>query len=196
MCCMNKNEFLGRLERALAPLPYVRRQEILQEFSGKFDEQFAAEMTEEEICASLGTPEACAAPYLQAAQRNQYTYTQTPPQNTGYAPPQGQVPYQQPAPRDGDKAGYVVGLILSVIFLAVPFIPGAFGAILAAVFVFFAAFAFFPVSGLAVFGAFLIALSVLMISIAALILYGIIALLVYLIRKISGKKSQKEADAS
>lgn len=195
MCRMNKNEFLGRLERALAPLPYVRRQEIVQEISGKFDDQLAAGLAEEEICASLGTPEACAAPYLQAAQRAQYTYAQNPPPSYGYAPPQGQIPYQQPAPRDGDKAGYIVGLVLAVIFLAIPFIPGAVGAIAAGAVLFFAAFAFFPVAGLAIFGAFLIALAVLIISVSVLILYGIIALLVYLIRKISGKKTGKEAAA-
>lgn len=190
ICLMNKQEFLDRLTRALAPLPYVRRQQIVEEFRHKFDERLAAGMAESEICAALGEPEACAQPYLAAAQSAQYTYTQNPPPQYGYAPPQGQVPYQQTVQAD-DRIGYIIGLILAVIFLAVPFVPGAFGMILAGVLVFFAAFTFFPVAGLAVFGAFLIALAVLLISISVLILYGIVALIAYLVRKISGKPDGK-----
>lgn len=192
---MTRVEFLGRLTRALAPLPYVRRQEIVGEFSHKFEEQLAAGSSEEEICASLGEPENCAAPYLEAARNTQYTYTQVPPQNFGYAPPQGHVAYNPPAQPSGDRAGYIVGLVLAIIFLAVPLVPGAFGVILAGCLCFFAAFAFFPVPGLAVFGAFLIALAVLLVSISALTLYGVIALIAYLVRKISDKPVEKEATA-
>ena len=193
---MNKKEFLDRLTVALAPLPYARRQEIVEEFTHKFESRLSAGEAEEEICASLGSPESCAAQYLNAAQSAPPPYTQTPPQNFGYAAPQGQAPYyQQPAPQREDKTGYVVGLILTVLFLAVPFAPTAVGLILAGAILFLAAFALFPVSGLAIFGAFMIALAVLLISVAVLILYGIVALIVYLVRKISDKPGRKEAKA-
>ena len=41
----------------------------------------------------------------------------------------------------------------------------------------------------------MIALAVLLISVAVLILYGIVALIVYLVRKISDKPGRKEAKA-
>lgn len=189
---MNKQEFLGRLGCALTPLPYVRRQQIVEEFSHKIDAQLTAGMAEDEACASVGDPVACAQPYLNETQNARYTYAQTPPQNFGYAPPQGQVPYQQ-APQDVDRIGYIVGLILTVIFIAVPFVLCALGFILAGIAAFFAAFAFFPMEGLSVFGAFLIALSVLLISASVLILYGIVALILYLARRIVGKPERKEA---
>lgn len=187
---MNKQEFLDRLGHALAPLPYVRRRQIIEEFSRKIDAQLAAGMTEEEACTSVGDPVTCAQPYLNEAQNARYTYAQTPPQNLGYAPPQGQVPYQQSITHNEDKTGYIVGLILTIIFLAIPFIPGAFGIIVAGVLMFFAAFAFFSITGLAICGAFMIALAVLLISISALILYGIVALIAYLLRKISRKETR------
>lgn len=186
---MNKQEFLDRLGRALAPLPYVRRQQIVEEFSRKIDVQLATGMAEEEACASVGDPMACAQPYLHEAQNARYTYAQTPPQNFGYAPPQGQAPYT-PAPQSGDRTGYIIGLVLTIVFLAIPFIPGAFGIIVAGVLLFFAAFAFFSITGLAICGAFMIALAVLLISISALILYGIVALIAYLVRKISRKETR------
>lgn len=192
---MNKQEFLDRLGRALTPLPYVRRQQIVEEFSHKIDAQLTAGTAEEEACSSLGDPVVCAQPYLNAAQNARYTYAQTPPQNFGYAPPQGQVPYQQSITHNEDKTGYIVGLILTIIFLAIPFIPGAFGMILAGTLIFFAAFAFFSITGLAICGAFMIALAVLLISISALILYGIVVLIAYLVRKISDKPDRKEPGA-
>lgn len=188
---MNKQEFLDRLGHALAPLPYVRRRQIIEEFSRKIDAQLAAGMTEEEACASVGDPVTCAQPYLNEAQNARYTYAQTPPQNFGYAPPQGQVPYT-PAPQSGDRIGYIIGLVLTIVFLAIPFIPGAFGMILAGVLLFFASFILFPISGLVVFGAFLIALAILLISASVLILYGIVALIAYLVRQIAGQSERKE----
>ena len=181
---MNQKEFLDRLKAALAPLSYARRQEIAEEFTRQFESRLAAGEAEEEICASLGEPEACARPYLEAAR--------IPPQGFGYVPPQAPYP-QPPAPRGADKTGYIVGLILTILFLAVPFVPAAAGLILAGILIFLSSFTFFAVSGLAIAGGFMISVAVLLISVAALILYGIVALIVYLSRKISDKPGRKEA---
>ena len=173
---MKKDEFLTRLTWALAGLPYARRQEIIDECARRLDEKTAAGMAEEGACASLGSPEDYARPYLGTAAPG--------PQYVQYAC----APYP-PAPRE-DKTGYIVGLIFAVLFLAIPVIPVALCGVPVGVIVFLCAFLFFPISGLALFGAFMISLGIFIISLSVLVIYAIIELLIFLIRGITGKKKE------
>lgn len=183
---MKKQEFLDRLTRALSGLPYARRQEIIDEFARKFNGQLDAGMAEEEICASFGSPEDYARPFLGTAAPNpQYAYA-----------PYTAAPAYAPGVRREDKTGYIVGLVLTIIFLAVPVIPTALGGIFMGVLVFLFAFLFFPISGMAVFGAFLISLGIFILALSALAIYGIVILLIYLIRGVIGKDRQKEVHAA
>lgn len=61
---MNKVEFLQRLSNCLSSLSFFERQEIIQDFEEHFSAGLDKGKTEEQICAELGTPEACAASYL------------------------------------------------------------------------------------------------------------------------------------
>lgn len=61
---MTKVEFLQRLSNSLSNLSFFERQEIIQDFEEHFSAGIDMGKTEEQICAELGTPEACAASYL------------------------------------------------------------------------------------------------------------------------------------
>lgn len=64
---MTKVEFLQKLSNSLSQLSFPERQEIIQDFEEHFSAGIDMGKTEEQICAELGTPEACAASYLSGA---------------------------------------------------------------------------------------------------------------------------------
>jgi hypothetical protein len=61
---MNKNEFLTKLDKALADVPEGERKEILYDYEEHFRNASAAGKTEAEIINSLGAPEFIAEQYL------------------------------------------------------------------------------------------------------------------------------------
>lgn len=64
---MTRSEFMRQLQEALLPLSAAERQEVLADFAEHFDAAAADGKTEDQICGELGSPYACAAPYLQNA---------------------------------------------------------------------------------------------------------------------------------
>lgn len=70
---MTKTEFLQQLYNNLLPLTSEERKEIIQDFEEHFSIGLESGKTEEQICAELGSPESCAASYLQGVSiGNQY----------------------------------------------------------------------------------------------------------------------------
>lgn len=70
---MTKTEFLQQLYNNLLPLTSEERKEIIQDFEEHFSIGLESGKTEEQICAELGSPESCAASYLQGVNiGNQY----------------------------------------------------------------------------------------------------------------------------
>ena len=61
---MNRAEFIGRLNKALAPLDEHERSDIIMDYAEHFDAGAASGSTQEEIAQRLGSPEELAQPYL------------------------------------------------------------------------------------------------------------------------------------
>lgn len=219
---MTRLEFIGRLSRALGNLPIKEREEILSDFSEHFSLGEQDGKTEEQICEDLGTPEDCAKQYLSDDTGSTtpkappfHPYAQpgsTRPQpnpvyqqraayaaapgvqvsyHAGTTPPPVNVTYTQP--KTDDRAMYVVLLILAILFLALPVYPMAAGLLAGSIAVFTASFVVFPISGFAVVGCLLIALSVFLLSLGILLALAVTQLLVTLVRHITGKPNKKEA---
>lgn len=62
---MTKTEFLQQLYKNLLPLDSEERKEIIQDFEEHFSIGLESGKTEEQICEELGSPESCAASYIQ-----------------------------------------------------------------------------------------------------------------------------------
>lgn len=162
---MTKTEFLQQLYNNLFPLSDDERKEIIQDFEEHFSVGIESGKTEEQICEELGSPESCAASYLQntaSASRpteNRQTAKVSPVNNTTYRP------NVQPN-RNQNSVNKLLWLILFVFFVicAIGVYPTAVGLMLSPIIVALAAIfmvAFVP-SGLMI--CFLVSLSVALFS--------------------------------
>lgn len=137
---MIKTEFLQQLYSYLSPLTPAERDEIIQDFEEHFSVGMESGKTEEQICDELGTPQSCAASYLQNANSasqpsdNKSTPSAPPVNNTAYRP------NVQPN-RNQNTVNRLLWLILFVFFVicAIGVYPTAIGLMLSPIIVALAA---------------------------------------------------------
>lgn len=202
---MTKNDFLSRMERALAPLPPGDRIDILSDYVEHFRAGMESGKTEEDIALSLGIPEELARTYLEQKGAYAAEAPSGPESRAPFAPPfqapgapfstNGGAPvYPATAciPDPGNQAVATVLVVLFNVFLGIPMLFGlgtamlcvpllAFGLLIASVALFMAAVAVsggaFVTASLVCFGIALLALTILLVLATIALVRGMVGLI-------------------
>ena len=95
---MTKTEFLQQLYNNLLPLTSEERKEIIQDFEEHFSIGLESGKSEEQICAELGSPESCAASYLQGISVGNQYQTSGASNSSANGPSNKTVAYTVPVP--------------------------------------------------------------------------------------------------
>ncbi len=178
---MTKTEFLQQLYNNLSPLTDSERKEIIQDFEEHFSAGLESGKTEERICSELGSPESCAAPYLQGINASGQ-YARAKSAGASYTVPA--VQKVSANPNDGRNRFLWSVMFLFLVICAFGVYPTAFCLMLSPLAVALLALLVLAVSWTGAAAGFLICLSISLFSAGLLIFLAMTALL-----KMSFKKS-------
>lgn len=176
---MTKTEFLQQLYNNLSPLSDGERKEIIQDFEEHFSVGLENGKTQEQICSELGSPESCAASYLQGANAAE-RYSQG--RSAAYTVPS--VKSRGANPNDGRNRFLWSIMFLFLVICAFGVYPTAVCLMLSPIAVALLALFVLAVSWSAAAAGFLVCLSVALFSAGLLIFLAMTALL-----KMSFKRS-------